>query len=144
MCFVRHRELNLVKVMSTHGSEGPSAADVVVEFVLQVDERIVALHVKGDVTQDSCDDERSNLKCLWLHSDFLLSGRDFQTIGWQLFDSEIGAEGLGNSFQTEKVVPVCGNFNFIDLSLTHVDVVAGSVNADHIHIVRITHAKLGL
>ena len=57
--------------MSTHGSEGASAADVVVELVLQIDERVVALDVELNVAQNACDNVRSDSEGLRLDDDFL-------------------------------------------------------------------------
>lgn len=38
--------------MRAHRPERPPPADVLVQFVLQIDERVVALQVEADVPQD--------------------------------------------------------------------------------------------
>ena len=40
-CFVRDGSSELVQVVGSHGSEGPPSADVLMELVLQVNERVV-------------------------------------------------------------------------------------------------------
>ena len=80
MGLVRHREANLVKVVSAHGGERPSSADVVVELVLEIDERIVALHVELDVAEDARDNEWPHFEGLRLHDDSLHLGWCSQTV----------------------------------------------------------------
>ena len=42
-CLVGDRALNLVVVVGAHGAEGSATADVLVEFILEVDEGVVRL-----------------------------------------------------------------------------------------------------
>jgi hypothetical protein len=44
-------------IMGADGYEGAVAAEVAVELVLEVDERLVALLVEGNVAEDGADDK---------------------------------------------------------------------------------------
>lgn len=124
----------LVKVVSTHGGEGAFTADVVVEFVLQVDERVVIFQVKIHVAKHASDNVRSYSLSLLLDNDFLkFLSVIFNGISRSLANAQVSAESLANSFKTKQIIAVCGNLNFVDDLLAYVHCIAIVIVAGHLH-----------
>jgi len=58
--FVGERSLERVEVVRANGNERTLAAHVLVQFFLKIDERLVRLLGKGDVSQHGRDDKRTD------------------------------------------------------------------------------------
>ena len=71
--FISNRSSNLVQVMRTHRCKRSPAADVLVKFVLKVDERVVVRDVESNVPQNAGDHTWSHFGSLSL-DDNLLEG----------------------------------------------------------------------
>ena len=88
--------------MSSHRSKLPSSADVLMQLVLQVNERVVCGNIEFDVTDHTPHDKWSHLRHFWLHSDlhqFLVLVLDLKAR--QLVKTQVASERCSDSFNAE-------------------------------------------
>lgn len=142
MGLVSNWEGNSIQIMGSDRTEGSSPANVVVEFVLQIDEAVVRLHVKSDIPQNAGNHVRSDLKSFRLDDDFGFWSGFQKTVLWHLRNSEESSQSLSNTLEAKQIVPICGNFNLVNLCFGHINVLTISIDAHHVHLFSI--AKLNL
>lgn len=125
--------LDGVIVMGTHGAEHSSSADVLVELVLEVDERVVGLDVKRYVAQNARRDILSNRGSLLLHDNLLqLLGLGHSESG-QLLVVQVASQGHSDTFKAEEVVSIGWNLDLVNDRVFHVDISTCSVDPGHLH-----------
>ena len=106
------------------------------EFVLQIDERVVVCNVEIDVTQDATHDTRADICGLSLDDDFSHRGsRGLDLETGKSLQTQVDFEGSGDAFNAEQVVPVSSNLNLVDVLFGEVHVVASAIDAGHLHLV---------
>ena len=116
MSLIGDRSTNLVKVVSAHRSKGAAAANVLMQLVLQVNERIVARNIKANITKDTSDNTRTHSLGLRLYNDLLevlalvLNSEPRKTV-----EAEVDAESFGDAFYAEQVISVRGDLNLVDV-----------------------------
>jgi hypothetical protein len=70
-CLISDWSADFVIVVSSHRAKSSLSAEVLMHLVLQINERVVGLNVKLDITQNGGHYKRSDLFGLLLHGDFL-------------------------------------------------------------------------
>ena len=113
--FISNWPFDLAQIMSSHGSKLPSSADVLMQLVLQVNERVVCGNIEFDVTDHTPHDKWSHLRHFWLHSDlhqFLVLVLDLKAR--QLVKTQVASERCSDSLNAEQIVPIGCNFDLVD------------------------------
>lgn len=104
------------------------------QFVLEVNERVVAGQVEGYVAQNASDDARTHGLSLRLHDDLhQVFRRVLDSESGERFDSEVDAESFGDTFDAKQIVSVGSNFNLVDILVFEVHGIAITVDAIHLH-----------
>ena len=100
--------------MSSHRSKLSTSADVLVQLVLQVDERVVCSNIEFDVSDHTPHDKWSHFRDFWLHSDlhqFLVLVLDLKAR--QLVKTQVASERSSNSLNAEQIISVGCNFDLV-------------------------------
>jgi len=95
--------LNLVQVVSSHRSELTSAADVLMELVLEVDEGVVRGQGEVHITEDASNNVRTYASSLSFDNDLLERVLNFSDLvaGKSILLSKVATECSSDSFETE-------------------------------------------
>jgi len=124
----------LVQIVRAHRSECSLAADIVVQFVLQVNERVVVFEVKRHVAQNTSNHVWANFLSLLLNYDLMeFLDMVFYRITGGLADAKIGPKSLADTLQAKQVVAVGGDFNLVDDFFADVNCIAIVVVPCHLH-----------
>ena len=104
------------------------------QFILEVNERVVASQVESNVAQNASDDTRTHDLSLGFHNDLhQVFRRVLDSESGERFDSEVDAESFGDTFDAKEIVSVGSNFNLVDILVFEVHSVAIAVDAIHLH-----------
>lgn len=110
-----------VEVVGTHGHERSVTGKVLVQLVLQTNERVVALLRELDVAEDGTGDEGADLEGFGVDGDDLLLsvlGLDNAVVGG-CHAAEEDVEVHGDTFEAQHVVAVGGDFDLELWRLLH-------------------------
>jgi len=102
--------LNAVQIVGTNSNQSSLSADIVMELVLEINETLINTLGEFEVSEDSTNDERSDL------ASSLGDGHLFHFFGGDKFilgrfsHLQIVGKGFSNTFSAEKVISIGGNF----------------------------------
>mmetsp|Transcript_206 Transcript_206/g.211 ORF Transcript_206/g.211 Transcript_206/m.211 type:complete len:307 (+) Transcript_206:1049-1969(+) len=126
---------NFVQIVRAHGCECPSAANILMQLILQVDEGVVGGDVEADIPKHASHHAWADSLRLRLDDDFLKTiGLILDGVSGGDLGSEIGAEGSSNALDAEEVIPVGGDLDLVDILLGDVEGVAVAIDAVHLHL----------
>ena len=121
--FVREGSLYRAEVVRADGDERAPAADVLVQLILEIDERVVASLVELDAAEHGAHDEGPDEQGLRL-LDHLLPRR---AVRWlqhpehgRRFHPAEHVQGAGDALHAEKIVAVGGDVDLVDLLVLRV------------------------
>mmetsp|Transcript_27681 Transcript_27681/g.64564 ORF Transcript_27681/g.64564 Transcript_27681/m.64564 type:complete len:216 (+) Transcript_27681:1036-1683(+) len=119
-CLIREGWLQRGEVMSADGHESPPPANVLVKFVLQVNEALVPVLIESHAPQHSAYDEGPDLCCGGMHRHVHLRYwlRLCQRVVRQLHVTSEDLQRPHEALQAEEIVTVCRHINLEDHALT--------------------------
>jgi len=138
-CFISNRSLNFREIMSTHGSKSSSSADVLMQLVLQVNERVIRLQIESDVAENATNNEWSDFLSLRLNIDLHeIITLVLDSVSGHLLNIKVRSEASNNSLEAKHIVSVGSNFNLEYLFLRDINVITTMINTVHLHFGGIT------
>ena len=86
------------------------------QFVLQVNERVVAGNIEANVTKNTSHDARTDNLRFRLNDDLLqVLALVLDREPWELVEANVDAEGLGDALDTEQVISVRCYLDLVDV-----------------------------
>merc|ERR1711931_344881 len=106
--------LDGIEIVSTHGDDGTFTSDVVMQFILQIDEAVVGILRECDSTQHCSHSKGTHLLSLLLYDQPLHRLRfDWGKVRDLHLLQKHEQTGC-QTFQTQQIVTVCRNIYFVD------------------------------
>mmetsp|Transcript_29442 Transcript_29442/g.85832 ORF Transcript_29442/g.85832 Transcript_29442/m.85832 type:complete len:349 (+) Transcript_29442:774-1820(+) len=103
-----------VEVVGADGDQLPPAANVLVKFVLEVDEGLVHLLVKGEVTQDSADHKGPDLLGRGPHAHNLSLRRLHDLVDGRALQAFEDEQGSSDAFNAQEIIAVRRDVDLVD------------------------------
>lgn len=122
--------------MSAHRAKSPASANVLVQLVLQVDERVVRCCRKSDIAQNTGNYVRTHCLGLWLHNNLVqLLALVLDCVPRCLAKVQVSLECSSDTLDAEEIISIGGYFDLVDDLFADIDSVALVVVSCHLHFI---------